>query len=192
MRHIAKEGGCFVIGTATALQASDVPENFPERAKLFPDPDEWICDGDAVIVEVDPVTAAVAVQRYVVVHDCGRVIHHVVVEGQITGGVIQGLGGALLEQLVYEPSGQLISGSFADYLLPRAPDAPSVEVFHHESPSPLNPLGIKGVGEGGTIPVAAAIAAAVEDALSPFGIRITESPLTPDRLRRLLQEAGQN
>jgi carbon-monoxide dehydrogenase large subunit len=149
----------------------------------------WANGIHAVIVEVDPETASVAVQRYVVVHDCGRVIHHVVVEGQITGGVIQGLGGALLEQLVYEPSGQLISGSFADYLLPRAPDAPSIEVFHHESPSPLNPLGIKGVGEGGTIPVAAAIAAAVEDALSPFGIQITESPLTPDRLARLLREA---
>jgi carbon-monoxide dehydrogenase large subunit len=118
------------------------------------------------------------------------VIHPTVVEGQITGGVVQGLGGALLEQLVYDPSGQLVTGSFADYLLPRATDAPSIEVFHHESPSPLNPLGVKGVGEGGTIPVPAAIAAAVEDALSPIGVHVTECPLTPDRIRQLLRDRG--
>jgi carbon-monoxide dehydrogenase large subunit len=149
----------------------------------------WANGVHAVVVEVDPDSGAVTVERYVVVHDCGRVLHPVVVEAQIVGGVVQGLGGALLEQLVYDPSGQLISGSFADYLIPRAPDAPRIEVFHHESLSPANPLGIKGVGEGGTIPVPAAIAAAVEDALSPFGIHVTECPLTPDRVRRLMGEA---
>jgi CO/xanthine dehydrogenase Mo-binding subunit len=138
----------------------------------------WANGVHALIVEVDPDTGAVSVDKYVVVHDCGRVLNPVVVEAQIVGGVVQGLGGALLEQLVYDPSGQLVSGSFADYLMPRAIGLPEIEVFHHESLSPLNPLGVKGVGEGGTIPVPAAIAAAVEDALSPFGIHVTECPLT--------------
>jgi carbon-monoxide dehydrogenase large subunit len=144
----------------------------------------------AVIVAVDPDTGSVAIERYVVVHDCGRVIHPTVVDAQITGGVVQGIGGALLEELVYDPAGQLVTGSFADYLLPRATDVPTIEVFHHESPSPLNPLGIKGVGEGGTIPAGAVIAAAVEDALAQFGIQVTECPLPPDRVRQLLRDAG--
>jgi carbon-monoxide dehydrogenase large subunit len=144
----------------------------------------------AATVEVDPLTGAVTVDRYVVVHDCGRVIHPVIVEGQITGGVVQGIGGALLEELVHDSTGQLISGSFGDYLLPRATDVPMIDVIHQESPSPLNPLGVKGVGEGGTIAVAAAIAAAVEDALSPFGVHLTACPVTPDRVRQLLREAG--
>jgi CO/xanthine dehydrogenase Mo-binding subunit len=150
----------------------------------------WASGMHAATVEVDPLTGAVTVDRYVVVHDCGRVIHPVIVEGQITGGVVQGIGGALLEELVHDSTGQLISGSFGDYLLPRATDVPMIDVIHQESPSPLNPLGVKGVGEGGTIAVAAAIAAAVEDALSPFGVHLTACPVTPDRVRQLLREAG--
>jgi CO/xanthine dehydrogenase Mo-binding subunit len=150
----------------------------------------WANGLHAGIVAVDPDTGSVRVERYVVVHDCGRVIDPTVVEGQIVGGVVQGLGGAVLEELVYDPAGQLVTGSFADYLLPRATDAPAIEVFHHESLSPLNPLGIKGVGEGGTIPVGAVIAAAVEDALSPFGVHVTHCPLNPDAVRQLLRDAG--
>jgi CO/xanthine dehydrogenase Mo-binding subunit len=149
----------------------------------------WANGVHAAIVEVDRDTGAVAVQRYVVVHDCGRVINPVVVEAQIVGGVVQGLGGALHERLVYDDFGQLVTSSFADYLMPRATNLPPIEVFHHESPSPLNPLGVKGVGEGGTIPVGAVIAAAVEDALAPFGIHVTECPLTPDHVRGLLHDA---
>jgi carbon-monoxide dehydrogenase large subunit len=150
----------------------------------------WANGMHGAIVEVDPDTGFIKVERYVVVHDCGRVIDPVVVEGQIAGGVVQGLGGAMLEELVYDANGQLVTGSFADYLLPRATDTPPIEVFHHESPSPLNPLGIKGVGEGGTIPTGAVIAGAVEDALSPFGVHVTRCPLTPDGVRQLLRDAG--
>ncbi len=148
----------------------------------------WSNGVHAAVVEVDRATGEVKILRYVVVHDCGRVINPTIVDGQIAGGVVQGIGSALLEELVYEPNGQLVTGTFLDYSMPSAADVPHIEIFHHESPSPLNPLGIKGVGEGGTIPVAAVIAGAVEDALSPFGVEIRECPLTPDRIWRLLAE----
>jgi aerobic carbon-monoxide dehydrogenase large subunit len=148
----------------------------------------WANGVHVAVVDVDPATGQVKILRYVVVHDCGRVINPTIVDGQIAGGVVQGIGSALLEELAYDPNGQLITGSFMDYLLPSAAETPPIEVFHHESPSPLNPLGIKGVGEGGTIPVSAVIAGAVEDALSPFGIEVHECPLTPDRVWQLVAE----
>jgi carbon-monoxide dehydrogenase large subunit len=131
------------------------------------------------VVEVDPWTGAVRVLRYLVVHDCGRVINPTVVEGQVAGGVAQGIGGALLEELVYDEEGQLLTGSFMDYLLPRSSALPAIEVLHLETPSERNPLGIKGVGEAGTIGPPAVIAGAVEDALAPFGARVTRCPLPP-------------
>jgi carbon-monoxide dehydrogenase large subunit len=144
----------------------------------------------AMIVEVDPETARVAIQRYVVVHDCGRAINPILVEGQIQGGVAHGIGNAFYEQLVWDDNGQLMNASLMDYLLPTALDVPPVEVFHRETLSPLNPLGIKGVGEAGAIPVAALFAQAVEDALSDYGVEILEMPLSPNRLFELLQSSG--
>jgi carbon-monoxide dehydrogenase large subunit len=144
----------------------------------------------AMIVEVDPETAGVAIQRYVVVHDCGRAINPILVEGQIQGGVAHGIGNAFYEQLVWDDNGQLMNASLMDYLLPTALDVPPVEVFHRETLSPLNPLGIKGVGEAGAIPVAALFAQAVEDALSDYGVEILEMPLSPNRLFELLQSSG--
>jgi carbon-monoxide dehydrogenase large subunit len=112
-----------------------------------------------------------------------------IVDGQIHGGVAQGIGGALLEELVYDESGQLLSGTFMDYLVPTAMEVPRMTTLHMEFPSPRNPLGIKGVGEGGAISPPAAISNAIEDALAPFGIRITRTPVSPSRLLELLAAA---
>src|SRR6266508_2163522 len=144
----------------------------------------------AAIVEVDPETALVEVTRYVVVHDSGRVLNPLLVDGQIHGGVAHGIGNAFYEQLVYDENGQLLNASFMDYLLPTATDVPPVETAHSETPSPLNPLGVKGVGEAGAIPTGAAFAQAVEDALAGSGLEITEIPLSPNRLFELIAEAG--
>ncbi len=137
-------------------------------------------------VEVDVETGAVKLLRYVVAHDCGRVINPIIVEGQVHGGVAQGIGGALFEDMVYDEQGQLLAGSLMDYAVPKADDLPLIETVHLEFPSPRNPLGVKGLGEGGAISPPAAISNAIEDALAPFGVRITETPVTPARIRALL------
>ncbi|PYM62431.1 MAG: xanthine dehydrogenase [Candidatus Rokuibacteriota bacterium] len=141
-------------------------------------------------VEVDPATGAVRLLRYVVAHDCGRVINPVIVEGQIHGGVAQGVGGALLEEMVYDDQGQLLTGTLMDYLVPTAMEVPPIETAHLEYPSPRNPLGIKGVGEGGAISPPAAIANAVEDALAPFAVSVTRTPLGPATVEALLRADG--
>ncbi|HEY3209978.1 MAG TPA: xanthine dehydrogenase family protein molybdopterin-binding subunit [Actinomycetota bacterium] len=141
------------------------------------------------IAEVDVGTGEVGLLRYVVVHDCGRVINPVIVEGQIAGGVAQGIGGALLEELVYNEDAQLITGSFMDYLIPRAPDVPDLVIVHMETPSTLNPLGIKGVGEGGAISPPAAVIGAIEDALAPFEVSVSRCPMPPNQVAGLLPES---
>jgi aerobic carbon-monoxide dehydrogenase large subunit len=141
-------------------------------------------------VEVDIETGQVTVTRYVVMHDCGRVINPMVVEGQVVGGVIHGIGNAFFERMVYDAAAQPLSTNFGEYLLPLATDAPPVEVHHMETPSPLNPLGLKGAGEGGTIAAIAALLSAVEDALAPFGVSIAEAPITPQRIVELIAEAS--
>ena len=138
------------------------------------------------LVEVDVETGRVTLLRYVVAHDCGRIINPTIVDGQIRGGVAQGIGGGLYEDLVYDEAGQLLTGTLMDYLLPGASEIPEIEIIHLEYPSPRNPLGIKGVGEGGAIAPPAAIANAVEDALRPFDVCVRETPLSPERVRRLV------
>jgi aerobic carbon-monoxide dehydrogenase large subunit len=140
-------------------------------------------------VEVDVSTGGVKLLRYVVAHDCGRVINPVIVEGQVHGGVAQGVGGALFEEMVYDETGQLLTGSLMDYAVPKADDLPPIETVHLEFPSPRNPLGVKGLGEGGAISPPAAIANAIEDALAPFGVRVTETPVTAARIVALLERA---
>jgi carbon-monoxide dehydrogenase large subunit len=142
------------------------------------------------VVDVDPDTGGVKLLRYVVSHDCGTIINPVIVEGQIHGGVAQGVGGGLLEEMVYDDQGQLLSGSLMDYAIPKALDLPSIETVHLEYPSPRNPLGMKGIGEGGAISPPAAIANAVEDALAPFGARVTRTPLLPAAVRALVERGG--
>ena len=141
-----------------------------------------------VVVRLDRETAALSVERYVVVSDAGRLINPMIAEGQITGGVAQGLGGALLEHLAYDEQGQLIASSLLDYALPRARDVPNVEMEHLEIPSPLNPLGIKGLGEGGAVGAHAAVANAVADALWQLGHEVRATPLTPVEIGRTLAE----
>jgi carbon-monoxide dehydrogenase large subunit len=142
------------------------------------------------VVDVDPGTGVVRLVRYLVAHDCGKIINPVIVEGQIHGGVAQGVGGGLLEEMVYDEQAQLLTGTFMDYLVPTAMELPPIETVHLEYPSPRNPLGMKGIGEGGAISPPAAIANAVEDALAPWGVRVTRTPLGPSVVLGLLEKAG--
>jgi aerobic carbon-monoxide dehydrogenase large subunit len=141
----------------------------------------------AVEVEVDIETCGVRILRYVVVNDSGRVINPAIVEGQLHGGAVHAIGNALYEWMAYDDQAQPITTTFADYVMPTATELPRIEVTLAEFPSPLNPLGVKGVGESGCVPAAAAIISAVENALAPFGVRIAEYPMTPARLFTLLQ-----
>ena len=144
----------------------------------------------AAIVEVDPLTFELKIRRYVVVHDCGTVINPMILEGQIHGGVAQGIGNAFYEKLCFDDQGQLLNASLADYLLPTALEVPRMELDHTVTPSPLNPLGIKGAGEAGAIPVGALIAQAIEDALQLKcrKVELLEIPLSPSRLFELTRE----
>jgi carbon-monoxide dehydrogenase large subunit len=144
----------------------------------------------AAIVEVDLETGETRILRYVVQHDCGTMVNPTIVEGQIRGGVAQGIGGALYERLACDGGGQPLATSYVDFLLPTAAEIPPVEIGHRETPSPLNPLGIKGVGEAGAIPGPALLAEAIDDALAALDIRIQEMPLTPSRLRELIRAAA--
>jgi CO/xanthine dehydrogenase Mo-binding subunit len=142
------------------------------------------------VVEVDPGTGGVRILRYVLVHDCGRIVNPAIVEGQVLGGLAQGIGGALLERLVFDSEGQPQTTSFMDFRLPTVDDIPEVRIAHVETPSPLNPLGVKGTGEAGVIPVSAVIAEAIEDALSPFHVRVDSMPLFPDEILALISRAA--
>jgi carbon-monoxide dehydrogenase large subunit len=139
-------------------------------------------------VDVEPETGDVKLRRYVVVNDCGRVINPMIVEGQIAGGIAQGTGGALLEELVYDEQGQLLTASLLDYALPTSLDLPAIEISYLVSPSDLNPLGVKGVGEGGAIGAHAAVTNAVADAIAHTGARVRETPLRPAVIWKLLNE----
>ncbi|HKT05554.1 MAG TPA: molybdopterin cofactor-binding domain-containing protein, partial [Rugosimonospora sp.] len=147
----------------------------PERAA-------YASGAHAVIVEVHPDTGKIDIRKYVIGHDCGTVINPRLVDGQVLGGFAHGLGNAMYEEAAYDADGQPLAVSYLDYPLVSASEVPPVELFHLHSPSPLNPLGAKGAGEGGTIPPPAAIANAVEDALRSFGARINRVPLTPPRV----------
>jgi 2-furoyl-CoA dehydrogenase large subunit len=144
---------------------------------------------EVMAVEVDADTAAVKILKYVTVHDAGTIINPMIVEGQIYGGALHGLGGALYEELAYDDDGQLLTGTFMDYLVPTATEAPEIEIEHVVSPSPLTTLGSKGLGESSSMTVPAVIANAVSDALKPLGISITELPMTPTRLHALIKTA---
>ncbi len=137
---------------------------------------------EVMAVEVDPDTAAIKILRYVTVHDAGTIINPMIAEGQIYGGALHGLGGALYEELQYDEDGQCLTATFMDYLVPTASEAPTIEIAHVVSPSPLTPLGSKGLGESSSMTVPAVIANAVSDALSPLGIWINELPMTPSKL----------
>lgn len=140
----------------------------------------------AAIVEVDIETGKIDILKYVVSHDAGKIINPMIADGQLLGGIAQGVGGAVYEEIVYDKSGQLLSGTYMDYLLPTASEMPEVTALHMESPSPRNPLGVKGLGEGGTISPPAVLANAVEDALSQWNIKINKLPLSPNYIWSLM------
>jgi carbon-monoxide dehydrogenase large subunit len=137
-------------------------------------------------VEVDIATGQVHILRYVVVHDCGRMLNPLLVEGQVQGAIAHGIGQTLYEWMRYDESGQPVTTTYGDYLLPTSDAVPNIEIHHMESPSPFNPLGVKGAAESGTIGAPAAIVSAIEDALKPFSVRITDLPITPPRLLALI------
>jgi len=137
-----------------------------------------------LLVEVDIASGRIEIEQYVVAHDCGVIVNPMLADGQIVGGTVQGLGGALLEEFVYDRQGQLLTGSLMDYALPRASDSPNVQLLHQQSPSLLNPLGVKGLGEGGAIAPPAAIANAVCDALATFKIELNATPIKPEHIVR--------
>jgi carbon-monoxide dehydrogenase large subunit len=159
------------------------------RRYAAPDPGSFSSAVHAAHVEVDAETGDVRILRYVVVEDCGTVVNPMIVDGQVHGGVAQGIGGALYEHLVYDASGQLLTTSLMDYLLPGATEVPAIEVVHLESPSPHTPGGWKGMGEGGAINAPAAVVSAVNDALRPLGVVANQTPLSPDWLAGEIRRA---
>ncbi len=169
-----RDGAALAEGAHPGLEATDY---------FSPASTTWAYGVHGAIVEVDPATFEVKVKRYVCVHDCGRMINPMIVEGQVIGGVAQGMGGAFYELLDYDAEGNLRNASLMEFLMPYATEVPRVEISHLETPSPRNPLGVKGVGEAGTIPVAAAFASAVEDALAPLlHGHLLDVPLSPTSL----------
>lgn len=160
------------------------PETEPGlEATRFYDPirGTFAAGAQAAVVEVDVATGRVQIRRYVCVEDTGRVINPLIVEGQVQGAIAQGIGGALLEHLIYDDAGQLMTGTLMEYALPSAADVPALELAHLEMPAE-NLLGVRGVGEGGTLGPPAVLANAVADALAPFGVEVNELPITPARV----------
>ena len=149
----------------------------------------WASGAHAAVVEVDPETGELRYLRYAAVHDCGTVINPMIVEGQVMGGVAQGVGGSFFERMAYDAEGQLRNASFMDFLIPYATEMPPMRLEHLETPSPLNPRGIKGAGEAGCIPVPALTASAIDDALSELGVTVREMPLDPCSLKALIDAA---
>jgi carbon-monoxide dehydrogenase large subunit len=173
--------------------ASSLPEGMEPglEALSYYDPKNftWPFGTHVCVVEVDPDTGEVKLLRYIAVDDVGTVINPMIVDGMVHGGVAQGIGQALLEEAIYDESGQLLTGSMMDYAIPKAEDMPTFELERTETPSTSNPLGIKGAGETGTIAAAPAVINAVVDALSPFGVKHIDMPATPEKVWRLMQES---
>ena len=179
-----------------ALMAN-VAWNLPEgmepglEASAFYDPPNFVYPFGAhvAVVDVDADNGHIVLRRYVAVDDCGPQINPMIVEGQVHGGVVQGAGQALWEGAVYDDGGQLLTGSMQDYALPKAHMVPDIETLSSETPSPHNPLGVKGIGETGTIASTVTIYNAVIDALRPLGVTRLEMPLTPERVWQAIQDA---
>ncbi len=150
----------------------------------------WSYAVHVALLEVDIELGRVSIEKYVIAHDCGVVVNPMLVEGQIVGGAAQGIGGALLEEFNYDSEGQLLTGSFMDYMLPTACEIPDMQLIHQHSPSPLNPLGVKGVGEGGPIAPPAVIANAVSDALRPFKVEFNRTPIKPQHIEQAIRSAS--
>ena len=178
----------LVSGTPGYKLPSGVTPGMEVTEQVVIDPMTY-SNGTAVVeVEVHPDTGEVTINRVVFVHDCGNVLNAAIVDGQVVGGIVHGVGNTLFEYMQYDADAQPLTTSFADYLLVTATEAPPIELIHHTSPTPLNPLGVKGVGESGVLPMPAAIISAIEDALSPFDVRITQAPISPREIKKLISQ----
>ena len=142
------------------------------------------------VVRVDEETGIARVEKYFCVEDCGTIIDHVIVDGQVVGGVALGIGNSLFEELIYDEAGDLLSDTFMDYLVPTALDIPDIQTLHTETPSPFTEGGVKGVGEAGTVGAYTAVGNAVADALLPLGVEVTEPPVGPQRVWSLIKSAA--
>jgi carbon-monoxide dehydrogenase large subunit len=201
---VAEDGRVSVAGTDRSVTFREIARAvYSEMGRLPPDARDELAASrtyDPVFgtttsathiaaVEIDPETYQIRVERFAVAEDCGKLVNPLIVDGQVHGGVAQGIGAALYEEVVYDEQGQINTASLADYLVPSACEIPSMQVAHLESSSPTTLGGFRGMGEGGTIGAPAAVANAVADALSPLGIEVNELPITPERLFRLIEAA---
>ena len=184
---LAELAGAAVPGWASRLPEGMEP-NLEASYYYVPQTVTWANAAHVAVVEVDVGTGEVKLLDYAVAHDSGPAINPLFVEGQVRGGVAQGIGGALYEEFVYDDMGQLLTGTFLDYLMPTCGEIPNIRQVHLETPSPLNPLGLKGIGEGGAIAPPVAVANAVVDALRPLGVEISETPVTPERVLALIRK----
>ena len=202
---VYEDGKAFVKGTPSksvtiqeiagaAFQTNRLPQGMEGglEATTFYDPSNfvWPFGAHIAVVEIDPDTGATKILRYVAVDDCGTRINPMIVDGQLHGGIAQGIGQALYEEAAYDESGQLRTASLTDYLIPAAPDLPSFELDATVTPSPVNPLGSKGIGEAGTIASSAAVVNAIVDALAPFGVKDINMPATPEKIWQLTHRNG--
>jgi carbon-monoxide dehydrogenase large subunit len=190
------EKGMTLAEVAGAAYVSDIPEGMEPGLEetTFYDPENFVFPfgAHACVVDVDAETGKVKVVRYVAVDDCGKAINPLLIGGQIHGGIVHAIGQALYERVAYDEEGQLQTGTFVDYGLPTAAELPSFELDRTETPSPVNSLGAKGVGEAGTIAASAAVTNAVIDALRPLGVSYINMPLTPARVWQAIQSATGN
>jgi carbon-monoxide dehydrogenase large subunit len=178
-----------VAGTPGYVLPGGVEPGLESTQRFLTDPLAYCYSAHCCELEVDTETGAVKFTRYIIVHDSGNLMNPMIVEGQIHGGAAHGIGNALFEWMAYDKEAQPLTTNFGEYLLPTAPEVPGFKVDFIESPSPLNPLGVKGVGEGSTVPVAAAVASAIENALEPFDVRIAETPISPQRIIELISQS---
>jgi carbon-monoxide dehydrogenase large subunit len=201
---VASEGRIHVVGdpargfslaelAAAAMPGSPLPDGMThelQATEYFDVPGIAFAYATHIaVVEVDPETGVVTPERYCVVHDSGTLINPLIVDGQVQGGVVQGLGGTLMEELMYDEDGQPLNPNFVDYLMPAVGNVPTIEVGHMQTPTPLNPMGMKGAGEGGAVGSPAALDNAVEDAVAHLGVRVMSSPVTPNGLYDLIAAA---
>lgn len=199
------EGGAYVVGTPghkvswqDIAEVAYKPHKGPDgleagleaHAVFSPGNATWPFGTHLAVVEVDADTGNVEILRYITMDDCGNLINPMIVAGQLHGGVTQGVGQAMFEEAVYDQGGNLLTGSLVDYPLPTAADVPNFELNHTVTPTDVNPLGVKGIGEAGTIGSAQTMVNAVVDALAPLGVRHIDMPLRPRNVWQAIQDAG--
>ncbi|MCI0529783.1 MAG: molybdopterin-dependent oxidoreductase, partial [Nitrospira sp.] len=194
VEHIPEKSVSLMEVALAAYMAKDLPPNTEPGliATSFYEPSNFTFPFGAhvAVVDIDPETGAIKIRRYIAVDDCGNIMNMLTVHGQVHGGIAQGLGQALYEEVIYDENGQLITGSFMDYCIPKAHQLPHYELDHTVTPTEVNPLGVKGVGEAGTIGSTPAMVNAVVDAFAHLGVRNIDMPLKPEKIWKVIKEHG--